>query len=65
MGVVDYPVVVFLRVSSINIETDMIGGLGEVDSGRVWQFGNQGALSAERPLVHFPLPRLQCTISQS
>ena len=49
MGVVDYPVVVvFLRVSSINIETDMIGGLGEVDSGRVWQFGNQRALSAER-----------------
>ena len=54
MGVVDYPVVVFVRFSSINVATDMIGGLGEVDSGRVWQFGNQRGLSDY--LFIFPFP---------
>ena len=46
----------FLRVSSINVATDVTGGLGEVDSGRVWQFGNQGALSDR--LFIFPFPAL-------
>ena len=31
----------------------MVGGLREVDFGRVWQQGGP-----ERPPVHFPLPRL-------
>ena len=52
MGIVDYPV--FLRVSSINVAADMIAGLEEVDSGKVWRSGNP-----ERPPQ---LPRISVPI---